>query len=296
MTQEIYFSKALNTTKGGSEVITKLKNTKEINLLEFDSESPNPWCRDYMPVKNAKGDFVLFKYWPAYMNLTKDEPYTKYKNWHPDIQNIWSKIGPENKELKIVDIILDGGNVELHGNKAIISDRIFRDNDELKMKALYDDIKKILAVDQLIIVPQHPEDFTGHVDGLIRFIDSTTVLIQDTLYKDLKYYQELKTPLAIKYKNWYYAFISALLNAGLKIEELKVPNITNSSTSSAEGIYLNFFKGTEVILMPSFNNEMAEEEIMNELKRLFKMNVIAIPAKELSRLGGVINCVTWSFE
>jgi agmatine/peptidylarginine deiminase len=105
-------------------------------------------------------------------------------------------------------------------------------------------------------------DFTGHVDGLVRFVNEETVVINN-LKKELSDAQLLKG----KYKgqnnpyrgklilNWYYSFMSTLLNANLKIIEIPYAVHEAENDTSARGIYLNFLNLKDRILMPWFEDE-----------------------------------------
>ena len=37
----------------------------------------------------------------------------------------------------------------------------------------------MLNVDEMIIIPEQPDDWTGHADGMVRFVDNNTVVIND---------------------------------------------------------------------------------------------------------------------
>lgn len=73
------------------------------------------------------------------------------------------------------DINLDGGNVVMYGNKAIITDRIFPENPDRPREELLTELSRL---------PEY--DFTGHADGMMRFVDSNTVLVNN-LDQDFKY-------------------------------------------------------------------------------------------------------------
>ena len=78
-----------------------------------------------MPVKTSSGNYVQFKYSPAYM---QDE---KYDSMIPNPHSIHTELG---LNCESSDIVLDGGAMEIHGKKGIVSDRVFRDNRSLKKK------------------------------------------------------------------------------------------------------------------------------------------------------------------
>jgi agmatine deiminase len=295
---EVYISAYLphavnNNTKYGVEAYNALKAINEIEIKEIENSSKNVWCRDYMPVKSASGEYVRFTYHPEYMRGIK-----KYENNFPDVEMILQKIGLEATPSEIA---LDGGAIEIFGKKGIVSDRVFRDNKNKTSAEIYSELKDLLALDQLIVIPQYPYDFTGHVDGLVRFIDENRVVVND-LNKELKQSEADENQYRKKLiENWVYAFQSALISAGLEINELPVSVKENGSPNSGEGIYINFLLLPDLIIMPVYGDEKEKEVMkiddaaMEKLAGLYDVRkVIKVNAKKLSQMGGMINCVTWT--
>jgi len=85
-----------------------LKGTKDI------------WCRDYMPIQTASGRFVQFKYDPSYLKGNKE-----WEDSRTDAQDV---LKANNIDIEVIpsEINLDGGNVLICDDRAIISDRIFQ--------------------------------------------------------------------------------------------------------------------------------------------------------------------------
>lgn len=55
-----------------------------------------------------------------------------------------------------------------------MTDRVFKDNPTYERKKLIKDLYELLQVDKLYFVPEQPGDFTGHSDGMVRFVDEHT--------------------------------------------------------------------------------------------------------------------------
>ena len=77
------------------------------------------WCRDYLPIQVSENRFVQFRYAPDYLT-------GKYRHLRAD-----GEIGPTlpfivNCERS--EIVLDGGNVVGWGDRAIVTDKVFREN------------------------------------------------------------------------------------------------------------------------------------------------------------------------
>ena len=114
------------------------------------------------------------------------------------------------------DIILDGGNVTRTTDKVIMTDRVFVDNPNYQRKQLIKELHELLQVDKLYFVPEQPSDFTGHSDGMVRFIDENTVVIND--YKEEK--------------EWFYrAFEIAIHNTGLDYVKILITCMATKATT-----------------------------------------------------------------
>jgi len=58
-----------------------------------------------------------------------------------------------------------------------MTDKVFIENPAIQQKDLIKKLEKIFETDKIVFVPRHPLDFTGHADGIVRFLDDSTVLI-----------------------------------------------------------------------------------------------------------------------
>ena len=75
--------------------------------------------------------------------------------------------------------MIDGGNIVRWYDAAIMTDEIYVENPGVERPRLRDRLRALLEVDRLILIPKEPYDKIGHADGMVRFVDSTTVLVND---------------------------------------------------------------------------------------------------------------------
>ena len=131
-----------------------------------------------MPVQTPSGKLIQFKYDPSYQRAPE------YSDSRSDVRHV-DKVNGINPIFSGIN--LDGGNVVMLGNKAIITDRIFSENPDWDKEKLINELSTLLECEIIIIPAYKPEyDYTGHADGMIRFVDSNTVLVNN-LDQDLKY-------------------------------------------------------------------------------------------------------------
>src|SRR5437870_4103876 len=112
---------------------------------------------------------VKFRYEPNYL---RDDPELKTGD---DVLESLRDLASCNRS----SITLDGGNVIGSKTKAILTDKIFRENPGWLRHNLQAKLRKLLHVDQLIVVPREPFDPIGHADAMVRFVDEKTVLVND---------------------------------------------------------------------------------------------------------------------
>lgn len=226
-----------------------------------------------MPVQTPSGKLIQFKYDPSYL---KDAEYSDSRS---DVRHI-DKVNGINPVFS--NINLDGGNVVMCGNKAIITDRIFTENPDREKEKLINELSTLLECEIIIIPAYKPEyDFTGHADGMIRFVDGNTVLVNN-LDQDFKYMKE--------------AIVKALDKANLKYINFPwFEHKIKDNNDHAIGIYLNYLEVGNLIVMPVFGVPgNRDEEALSKLKAVFPNKIIeTIDYNDVALTGGILNCTTW---
>ena len=129
------------------------------------------------------------------------------------------------------DINLDGGNVVFSPlkEKAIVSDRVFDENNNKSKTELIDELEKLLEA-QVIIIPSLKSDMTGHADGMVRFVDENTVIGNAS---NFKYGLESRIKTTLKMNG---------------IEVIDFPYF-DSKGDSVVGCYLNFLETEHILIL-----------------------------------------------
>ena len=286
--QNVIVSQSLKWKSHGKPVFEQLQQIlgDRLKVLPISNE----WCRDYLPVKGAHGRHVLFKYAPSYLIGGK----THEKTIPLNLLIALNKLGIA---FEISEVVLDGGGIVMHGDMAIITDRVISENSTAwhqgRPKVLKD-IRDLLGLKQLIVVPADPFDITGHSDGTVRFIDGKTVLINDPK-EILGVLQQGDSVHQLEmYKRWLKNLEQTLKDSGFEIEYLPCLMHLEDKQNSAWGIYLNFLELNDMILVPFFRKyDETNHKVKAMVEKLYKKPVHGIYADELSKEGGIINCCTW---
>jgi len=253
-----------------------------INLIEKHGNScrelnkaKDYYCRDFMPVQVSSDDFVQFVFRPvAY--IKGDE--LKHVTNPIQVQ----LITPGLTKPRYSPLILDGGNIIKWEDKVIITDRVLKDNryqfssDNAIITQLENDLNC-----KIIIIPEYPEEETGHADGLIRFIDNDTVFINETDGESQK--------------EWLSQFLRILSENNLLHISLPCPMNVNQKT--ANGLYLNYLHVGNLILVPQFGLK-EDNKALEVFEDVFRNGYTIKPfkAKWIAKFGGVLNCATWTIK
>ena len=263
---ELLMSKFPETCKN----LIKILEKHHVNY-SFIKGTNDIWCRDYMPVQTESGKLIQFKYDPSYLKGKKE-----WEESRSDVKEICEK---NNIVATESDINLDGGNVLICDGRAIISDRIFTENPTYDKTSLVNELTKLLEC-EIIIIPAINGDYTGHADGMVRFVNRNTIL---------------GNRMADEYKYWQKGMQKVLETYNLTYIDL--PFLTDIKDSkhpeSAIGIYVNYLEVNDLIVAPIFNRE-EDKQVIEILKNAFPNKQIeTINYNDVAQEGGLLNCTTW---
>lgn len=242
-----------------------LKGTKDI------------WCRDYMPIQTESGKLIQFRYDPSYLKGQKE--------WEESRSDVREVCRLNGFEPVFSNINLDGGNVLLCSGRAIVSDRIFSENPEYTDKnQLIKELSELLEA-EIIVIPAQKGDYTGHADGMVRFVNHDTILGNNR---------------SEEYKYWSNGIEKVLKDKKLKY--IDVPFFYGYKDSkhpeNAIGIYVNYLEVGNLIVLPVFEVEGNKDaEAIETFKQIFPDKIIeTINYNEVALEGGVLNCSTWTYR
>jgi len=257
------------------------------------------WIRDFGPMFIYEDNTVQALktiYRPSYAYSLREMEWCRNNDtasWH-----ITNKFKDESESR--IPLILDGGNIIHNGQgKAIVTSRIIADNPYLFEDEIREILREYLGISELYIVPCEPDDDTGHIDGMVRFLNSNVVLVGD--------YQE-GNPEGKKVTDKIAAYLE---DHGFRV--FRVPNAEPKpgkyniqcrcrgirQFENAAGNYMNFLRAGDIIFLPHYQKE---KENIRALEALFDaiyatgreihIEKIMEDATPLAEYGGVINCIT----
>jgi agmatine deiminase len=230
------------------------------------------WARDYCPIQVGPQKFVKFRYTPDYLRndpqlRTGDEVVKEYKALGDCLHSA---------------IVLDGGNVVASRTKAILTDKVYKENPDWTRPDLRKELQRLLQVEQLIVIPKEPYEPIGHSDAMVRFIDENTVLVNDYGEVDPAFGERL---------------LKTLRKHGLSIELIPYCPEQRSTDGipSAVGCFTNFLRTEKVLIAPVYGTRI-EHVVLKKLKSIFlAIPVVYHDCTDLAREGGILNCISTSY-
>lgn len=138
-----------------------------------------------------------------------------------------------------------------------------------------------------MVVPTEPGDRTGHIDGMLRWIDVNRIVINDYQADEPRRARFLK-----KLNNCLDKYLP-------DVERITIPYFRSSEQNkcwfSAEGNYINFLRTRNRVYVPVYNKP-EEEAVKKIYSQIFGEDVRFLQANVLSKYGGVFNCITWNYQ
>jgi agmatine deiminase len=232
-----------------------------------------------MPVKRSDGKFVQFKFFPGYYNSPK----------YISRLTVQNQITTDDKIVSIKsNLIVDGGNAITSGNTAILTEKVFKENPLLSRSEITEILKHDLAANKIVFTPALPYEITGHIDGMLKFINENTLLVAD---------------YSCQSTSWQKKMNAALKKTGLKL--IPFPDATSTAAEeknsdgdyTALGCYINFLVIRNIVLLPQFNLHPHDQAAISITKQLYPNHkVIPVDCREIAVDGGVLNCISWNYD
>lgn len=228
------------------------------------------WARDYMPIQIGVNDFIQFVYDPDYLMPLE------YRCLKSDPDEVCVGLNVKRKKS---GLIVDGGNVIRTSNKVLMCEKVFKENPGFSRNEVVKQLEDLFETEQIIFVPWDKHDYTGHADGMVRFVDDDTVIINEPTNENPHFEKQLR---------------SCLKDTGLAIIEIPYTAPNDPTFISAKGLHLNYLQMNMDVIVPVFN-QATDEKALRILENVYKgKRVTTIDCNEIAAEGGVLNCISWN--
>lgn len=261
--QKVYFSQHLTAYS----CWTNIKQALEENRIAYGllPNTKDIWARDYMPAY-SNGHYVSYVYNPDYLQNEKNKKYIT--------NNIAEVFDLSNDHVTSTQLVIDGGNVIMCGDKVIMTDKIFNENSSLSKEEVIAEIERAFSA-KLVVIPWDKEEEFGHADGMVRYVSVNHVLINQ--YKDID--PEFRQKL-----------IDALSPYFSEITELEY----GKASSSQSWAHINYLQVDKCIFVPQLGI-MTDKLALEQISKVFPTSkIVPVEVKGIVKNGGALNCVSWN--
>lgn len=287
----INLSVIVNTKKIQQEIKTTFRHKSNVETIVVNYWD-EIWLRDCM---GLAADDKIFKpiYSPNYCTLSKETKYFHY------LDRLIRRVLSGTTYSNIVDVPLniDGGNF-VHNTKTVfLTEKVYEDNPGKDVKQIIKDYTNLDA----IIVGRHYYDVLGHIDGYMAFKDEGTVFLSEYpnlphLKQDIKYVKALKSTVEDNGFTVIPIFdrpIDEPIHCNCKGKK------TRSCLYSARGVYVNYIRLNNCIIMPEYTIPQKSKVDYNAInKKIFQsygFEVLTVNCDQLAKFGGSLHCISFQF-
>lgn len=275
-TNFVYFSDLLRTQSEFASTCSNITNILDkLNIrYGFLAGTKDIWARDYMPIQVNLGKNIEYRYAPDYLQAKKWRKLKSYPDLVCSLNNICTYKS---------DLIIDGGNVIKSNSSVIMTDKVIFENLENYNKdTIIGKLKEIFETDKIALIPWDKADLFGHADGMVRYIDDKSVLIQG-------YFENYDA----KFKDQLYGELNRI---GLTWEKME---FSVEKEDERNWAYMNFLQTEKVIILPTFGID-EDNQALNLIKKHFNMygaaQIKSVDMSAIVKGSGALNCISWTIK
>jgi len=260
---EVWFAPFITSYKLWPE-LSHAMDELQISYHLLPAGARDIWVRDFMPVPTGPGRYMAYTFDPDYLRLLPQ--------YRTDGAIFVGSIMQQEQVCRC-PLTLDGGNIILAGEKAILTEKIFRENARLSkreaVRLLEDGLQR-----EAVIIPWDREEQLGHADGVVRYLGNGRVLLNSFRTTDPDYCRR----------------VLPVLQHHFSVEELRLASPRPHKWAWA---YLNYLRLGDRIVMPRLMSP-DDEPVRRQLEQLTGARVLSCCLDTIIRRGGALNCISWT--
>ena len=266
-------------------VKSRFKENENLYFVEY--ETNDTWARDCSALCIEDGNSIklldfTFTGWGSKFEASKDNAMSSA------IKKCY------DKELKKVDLILEGGALESNGVDTILTTSECMLNKNRNAKSSRDQMSKKLQDEfgmSRILYLNHGylagDDTDSHVDTLARFIDEKSIMYVQCTDESDEHFGELKLM-----EDELQAFRDEY---GFRLIALPMSDACYFDGERLPATYANFLFVNDAVLVPTYGVKQ-DEEALEIFKETFPTrDIIGINCFSLIKQHGSLHCVTMNF-
>lgn len=265
-----YFNQSLQRNAVSEDKFFTLADQEE-NFKTKNFYYPDIWLRDVAPVVTTR--LVKFQYAPNYLK-PKDSHY---------LNGRFNKFLKSRYRYSKSSLILDGGNLQWNGDQTVIlTNQVYHDNPDWSKQEIVEELQDKLNIKHVIIISKEPGDVLGHSDGMVKFISSHKLFINDFSYEP-GFLKQIEHQIRKQDPEMKFVVLpSAYTSKGQYDKKI----------ASAKGLYINMLETKQAIYFPMYGLK-SDKKVMQLVAAQTNKKIIPINVGKISTLGGSIHCLTF---
>lgn len=267
------------------DVKSRFKDTKNLYFVEY--ETNDTWARDCSTLCIEESNTVklldfTFTGWGGKFEASKDDAMSSA------IKRCY------DKELKKIDLILEGGAIESNGVDTILttSECVLNKNRNasLKKEQMTKKLQEEFGMSRILYLNHGylaGDDTDSHVDTLARFIDEKSIMYVKCTDESDEHFDALKLmedELMAFSKEYGYRLIALPMSDACYFEGERLP-----------ATYANFLFVNGAVLVPTYGVKQDEEALEIFRETFPDKDIIGINCFSLIKQHGSLHCVTMNF-
>lgn len=267
------------------DVKSRFKDTKNLYFVEY--ETNDTWARDCSTLCIEESNTVklldfTFTGWGGKFEASKDDAMSSA------IKRCY------DKELKKIDLILEGGAIESNGVDTILttSECVLNKNRNasLKKEQMTKKLQEEFGMSRILYLNNGylaGDDTDSHVDTLARFIDEKSIMYVKCTDESDEHFDALKLmedELMAFSKEYGYRLIALPMSDACYFEGERLP-----------ATYANFLFVNGAVLVPTYGVKQDEEALKIFRETFPDKDIIGINCFSLIKQHGSLHCVTMNF-
>ncbi len=175
-----------------------------------------------------------------------------------------------------LDLVLDGGNVVKCGNKIVMTEKVFAENNDKSRSEVQRLLEEAFQCN-IVFLPWDKNEKYGHSDGIVHYIGDNRMLMTNYDDFDKKFAQDFLR----------------ILEKHFDVTVLKY-NVKRQHKRSWS--YINYLQIGQLALVPQLGIPEDEQALQQITEAMPQCKVVGVPALEAVRKGGALNCISWNIK
>jgi agmatine/peptidylarginine deiminase len=236
---------------------------------------------------NWARDFV-----PQFVGTSKGWRFVRFADSRTEAVKVTDKLfGSAGLPLAVSKLTFQFGNAMTDANNILYTtQRVMRANPGVAQAEIVKELKTRLNVADVIILPELPDESTGHIDMFAKFVNYNTVLVADSGNAKKK---KMLDSLAALFTKAEYRVLRVLnAEAGAEASVMSYTNSTIVNGTVFVPGYAAADPKTEGVSAAQNRTYLERDEAAKRLYSGLGFKVVQVPSRDIIKMGGAVHCMT----